>query len=169
MCYWWNWCFSAKIDSLVLTMHKPLVTDWLTVAQSLKQPRHLLGHLSLFTWTTVSCNSLLRNTTGILLCDYNIAELNRAIWNCRTAAILHSFSSCRSDRDVFIRRNEIREVLKIRYGAASTAACQKSLEMETVCVSWSKFHLSEFEIRLYTFVSCYKRILKTYRRILMKL
>jgi len=30
--------FSAKIDSLVFTMHKTLVTDWLTYVKNILQP-----------------------------------------------------------------------------------------------------------------------------------
>jgi len=33
-----NWCFIAKIDSSVLTIHKTLVTDWLTYVQHIMQP-----------------------------------------------------------------------------------------------------------------------------------
>jgi len=33
-----NWCFSAKIDSLMLTMHKTRVTDWMTYVQTVMQP-----------------------------------------------------------------------------------------------------------------------------------
>jgi len=33
-----NWRFSATIDSSVLTMHKTLVTDWLTYVHNIMQP-----------------------------------------------------------------------------------------------------------------------------------
>ena len=33
-----NWCFSAIINSSVLTVHKTIVTDWLTYVENILQP-----------------------------------------------------------------------------------------------------------------------------------